>query len=533
MSHSVGTVVQGMGVAFGSSRRARSVITLLALLIAGPAAAEAPRAQRTGDILIDSENVVSTWVGPWLHAWTAAPDDPVPPGDGSPPPVDNAPAPDAPTTPPSGEPRSPSQPGSTVVAGRVTDVRGRPVVNMRVYVLPGRGQSYRTTTDRDGRYAVTVVVPGRYSVVIAIGKAHTFRSVVATQAETTSLDIDIDLDIEGGEVIQIDDEQRPKPKVAPEPKDDQRKALPYSEEAIKRDAWARAWLLLDVDETGKVKRLKMLKRPGFGLEKICLDEAFKLTFEPGRDADGRPMKTYVLWAMEWPSWGWLVQGAGTVTRLPNESKELHVMDRPDTRHTFTRDYGGPKSKISGGPGVQPLATTTAFSHALSQVTCFGSGPLNLDLRNRAYRDCAQPNLAEAVAMTWITRESAPAAIVEMSVQNIKVRNEIPHGARWPAYVGFGVTGTFAVATVLSYFRFVEYQTRLAGFSAHQEIDRAGAFGSAFDGRERWLKLSIISITATVAAGGASLWLWNRHHANFSVAPSLGGYGGSASLEMSW
>jgi hypothetical protein len=72
----------------------------------------------------------------------------------------------------------------------------------------------------------------------------------------------------------------------------------------------------DVDERGTVTRLKLLKRPGFDLDKICIDEAFKLKFSPALDDAGRPMKTYMLWTFEWPSWGWLIQGNGTAMRRP-------------------------------------------------------------------------------------------------------------------------------------------------------------------------------------------------------------------------
>ena len=492
---------RGTRVASATLMRATSVMTMLALLMTGPAAADTPPAQRG-----------------------SPPDAPAPPVDSAPPAPDTpAPAPAAPTTPPTAT-------GPTIIAGRVTDVLGRPVVNMRVYVTPARGQPVRSKTDAKGRYTVTVPAPGRYGVVIAIGKAHTFRSVDAKPGETTTLDIDIDIDIDGGEVIQIDAERRPKPTVRAKPQQDERKALPYSDEAVKRDAWARAWVLLDVDETGKVKRLKLLKRPGYSLEKICIDEAFKLTFEPARDANGYPMKTYVLWSMEWPSWGWLVQGNGTAMRRPQESYQLHAMNRNPTHNVIGRNAGaGANGAVpSGGMFSQPMPGLGAFPTSMSRVPCYGSGPLDLDLQNRAYRDCSLPDIANARGFTWITRESAPTAIAEMSVQNEKLIIEHRPGPRWPAYVGFGVSGGLAVTTVLSYRRFMKYQSRLEELAVLVE-STMGDYGRQFAGREV-AKVRILSLAATVAAVEGVV-AWNRP--GHFASPPTRRLRRSEIVEMSW
>src|SRR5262245_16293466 len=57
-------------------------------------------------------------------------------------------------------------------------------------------------------------------------------------------------------------------------------AAPYSDEAIERDAWAKAWLLLDIDEHGVVTRLKLLKKPGYDLDQIAIDRGFSMRFDP-------------------------------------------------------------------------------------------------------------------------------------------------------------------------------------------------------------------------------------------------------------
>ncbi len=102
-----------------------------------------------------------------------------------------------------------------------------------------------------------------------------------------------------GEVIRIRDPQPAKPI------SDLRTPLPYSDDAILGDAWEKAWLLLEIDVTGTVTRLSVLVRPGHSLEPIAVREAWKLKFEPARDAGGAPMRSHLLWGIEWPSIGWL------------------------------------------------------------------------------------------------------------------------------------------------------------------------------------------------------------------------------------
>ena len=85
-----------------------------------------------------------------------------------------------------------------------------------------------------------------------------------------------------------------------------RPAPAYSDRAIESDRWAVAWMLLDIDETGKVQRVKFLKYPGLDLETIAVKEALKLQFEPAIAMDGKPQRSWIVWPIEWPSYWWLV-----------------------------------------------------------------------------------------------------------------------------------------------------------------------------------------------------------------------------------
>jgi hypothetical protein len=122
----------------------------------------------------------------------------------------------------------------------------------------------------------------------------------------------------------------------------------YSDDAIEHDVWTRAWLLLDIDATGKVTRAKFLHRPGAGLDEIALESVFEMHFEPARDASGRSIRARTIWGIEWPSFGWRVAG-GKWTR------------------------------------------------------CRGTGPLDLDAIHPVYRDCTLPKLENANREAWVPR----------------------------------------------------------------------------------------------------------------------------------
>ncbi|CAN5487544.1 hypothetical protein BH11MYX1_BH11MYX1_20180 [soil metagenome] len=168
----------------------------------------------------------------------------------------------------------------------------------------------------------------------------------------------------GNEIIEIHDHVPPK--VLPKPHFDTRRIAPYSSAAILRDAWTRAWLLLDVDANGVVTRFKFLNRPGYDLEPIATKEAFTLRFAPALDAMGRNIPTEIIVPMEWPSHGWLMMFYESAARMP-----------PDR----------------GFPPRSPFAS----------VPCAGSGPWEFSSMYRTYRDCSGPKRENARTEPWIAR----------------------------------------------------------------------------------------------------------------------------------
>jgi len=135
-----------------------------------------------------------------------------------------------------------------------------------------------------------------------------------------------------------------------------RKAPKYSEKAIENDRWSMAWLLLDIDKTGAVTRVKFLKYPGNDLEAIAVETALELTFEPARDADGNPVRSWLAFPIEWPSYWWLVDRTGLATAIPDTSK----------------------------------------------IPCRGTGEHHLESHHPAYRDCDPPDWSMANTEPWRT-----------------------------------------------------------------------------------------------------------------------------------
>jgi hypothetical protein len=161
----------------------------------------------------------------------------------------------------------------------------------------------------------------------------------------------------GGETIIIHDHP---PKVLPHPrKNYHRMAPPYSDEAIDRDVWARAWVLLDIDTRGQVARVKLLNPPGYGLDKIAVDHAFKLRFDPAQDEQGHAVGSMLVWTIEWPSYWWLVDSDQPPNRVPDNA---------------------------------------------DLIPCKGTGPLNLSRLHPTQRDCTPPDMHKIETAAWLTRK---------------------------------------------------------------------------------------------------------------------------------
>lgn len=385
-----------------------------------------------------------------------------------------------------------------LIVGRITDLLGKPVSGARVHVLSGSDRQ-TVTTDKDGNYRVIVDGNREVSVVIGAGAHHTFRRGAIKDGAIQRLDIEVE--IAEGEVIRIID-QKP-PAVPPRlPKDAPRLTPPYSEEAVVRDAWAKAWLLLDISETGKVMRVKLVKRPGFGLDEIAVQEAMKLRFDPALDEKNKPMRAQIFWAMEWPSHGWLVEHNGTATKLPAESYALNPF-------------------LSGFGRLHNLGAPTIGAPSLRGVRCAGTGPLNLDLRYPVYRDCSKPNLKKVPLLPWLDGTGPippdPPAIAKKPEPPI-VRSQISY---IPEIVGSSITAALLIGTLYAYVQADKYGDRINKSSGPEQvyIDLQKYYSDSGN-FARWQERKVIGTLATIGVGCVTSFMWMRHKpkSTFSVQP---------------
>lgn len=199
--------------------------------------------------------------------------------------------------------------GTGALSGRVTDEEGHPIGGVVVHVASPSGSRQQVTTDAAGRYRVTIRSGDAYSMVYVRRRAR-IGGQLSIPRPTAS-----------GEVIEMYDTIPPT--VMPALRGDPRAIPPYSERAKDKDAWTRAWLMLDIDEHGAVTRVKLMQRPGLDLDEIAIREAFALRFEPARDLADRPVSTLALWTFEWPAYWWLIErGNRSTHRLPEGIEQM-------------------------------------------------------------------------------------------------------------------------------------------------------------------------------------------------------------------
>lgn len=247
------------------------------------------------------------------------------------------------------------------LSGRVLDAkRGTPVESALVIVSDTRGIKHQVATDASGRFAVAVE-PGSYLLTYVYGSSKSSGRVVVEPGKPAM--IEGRLDATAGEVIVIRDKIQPP--TPPRPQNHKwQKAPPYSDRAVLEDAWTKAWLLLDIDERGKLQRIKWLKRPGYDLEKIAISEIKKLTWSPALDRSGKPMRSWFVWSIEWPSAWWLEMFVGTRSAMP------------------------PRQGLTGRKD--------------DYVPCKGSGPWLMGSLKKIYKDCSQPDFKKAANEPWFT-----------------------------------------------------------------------------------------------------------------------------------
>lgn len=254
---------------------------------------------------------------------------------------------------------------TTAVAAPPASINGQlvdtytqfPIGGAEVFVTGPHGLQSEVTTDAGGHYLAAVDGPGTYYLTFASGTQRIGYKVDVTASGSTHFDAKLDQ----GEVIEIHDIPKRRPPVMPKPEHRLQLIPQYSDQIIDSDTWVKAWLLLDIDETGGVARAKFLNRPGHDLDQIAIDHALAMKFSPAQDSLGHPMRTLIIFPLEWPSYWWMVQLQGGLTvRMPEPERIAHV-------------------------------------------PCRGDGPLHLGSVHPVYRDCSRPDLSRLEQEGWYTR----------------------------------------------------------------------------------------------------------------------------------
>jgi hypothetical protein len=390
------------------------------------------------------------------------------------------------------------------LSGRVTDVNDQPVKDASVVVTGEHGVEATVTTDPTGHYVATVHDGGSYTVTFAFGKTRIGRRVDIPGDGVATLDGMLEL---GTEIIEIHD--RPKPITYAKPKQDPLAIPPYSDRAVLGDYWGKAWLLLDVDARGVVSRVKFLKRPGMDLDDIAVKHAFGLSFEPARDKFGTPSRSYIVWSLEWPAFGWLQDHELSTQRLPRFPGYAQA-------GTLVRDgrvqlQGGHTIMISGWP------------------ECAGGTGLNQGAIHPALRDCSVPDLSRGDASErWIARDSTvpPPVVADAPIIDpVKLREDQIGAAnryRTSAIVATAGTGAVVIGTVIAYLRFRSYSDRVSADQNDHALLPPGQLASDKDGMHGW------SLGTTAFAGGAligavvSATLWSHASSDLALQPTGSG-----------
>ena len=284
---------------------------------------------------------------------------------------------------------------------------GQPIIGAHVTLkqigtLKHKGKVFaRTSTNAKGEFRFTVRA-ARYEVTFRRGGSSLIRvfktrpgKVVVVNGRLKQVD---------GEVIVI--RERRRARKARATNFNRRKTPPYSASAIKSNHWARAWMVLEVDTKGVVKRLKFMHRPGYGLDEIAVAQAFKLDFEPSLSEEGKPIKTLVLWSYEWPSYWWLIDHYGVASGMPRHSTPLFdTAGYPPTRTTpaplrsLTKENQGDSDGGIGRSGFgtgyrfmsSDVSINTSPGTLADTVPCRGGAGKNLDAVSSVLRDCTLPD----------------------------------------------------------------------------------------------------------------------------------------------
>jgi hypothetical protein len=215
--------------------------------------------------------------------------------------------------------------GKGTLTGSVTDAKGKGIGKAKVHVASKSGERV-VEADGNGRYRLAI--DGESMVFVNLSGARIGGETAASEGSG------------GDEVITVHEMVPPAVMARPKDSDAVLEIPDYTDKAIDKNVWARAWMILDIDVDGAVKRVKFTNRPGFDLDDEAVKSAFKVKFEAAKDRAGKPMRSAILWTYEWPSYFWLKANSTYLGRLPMDVLGVNCQKAGETK-SERRDCTGP------------------------------------------------------------------------------------------------------------------------------------------------------------------------------------------------
>lgn len=226
------------------------------------------------------------------------------------------------------------------LTGHVTDAHGQPIANATVHVATRAGERL-LHTDARGRYATTL--DGDAMIFLRdMPDAHIEGETSAATRHANTEDIDVRAMEPPATVAK----SHTRPGRIPD----------WSDDAIDSETWIKAWMLLDISATGHVDHVKFVQRPGHGLDDIARDFALHLQFDPALDRGDHPVRSLLLYPLEWPPYLWLSSTHNSMYWLPPEAAAVPCTVRdcrpPDLAHSVSEPWVA-ASKASAPAPARP------------------------------------------------------------------------------------------------------------------------------------------------------------------------------------
>src|SRR5262249_27268299 len=151
-----------------------------------------------------------------------------------------------------------------------------------------------------------------------------------------------------------------------------------------------------------------------------------------------------------------------------------------------------------------------FAH----VRCLGDGPLNLDERYPAYRDCSKPNVKKVPFLPWLDGTQPIPPDPPQFARKPDPPLHLTPASYVPQIAASALSATLLATWIYSYAKFRGAANRMEDGYSGLNIDVHTVDRDQYlRDRERyfkWQKITVITALVTIASGGFTTSLWLRH-----------------------